>query len=121
MKAPIAWRHPHSSRLERVLPRRIFFIPFPFSAELAIEPPVTSLIVRIVALAAALPEAIFSSSLLAQENGSAVATVLQIQRPQGADTLGHYLTRLEAHPSAVDELLCAGEAVLLLEDPRSAA
>src|SRR3546814_5120241 len=110
MKAPIAWRHPHSSRLERVLPRRIFFIPFPLSAELAIEPPVTSLIVRIVALAAALPVAIFSSSLLAQENGSAVSPVLQVQRPKGADQLGNYLTRLAANPRDVDALIGAGES-----------
>src|SRR3546814_5108855 len=83
--------------------------------------PVTSLIVRIVALAAALPVAIFSSSLLAQENGSAVSPVLQVQRPKGADQLGNYLTRLAANPRDVDALIGAGESALQLEDPRSAA
>src|SRR3546814_20883060 len=75
----------------------------------------------IVALASALPVAIFSSSLLAQENGSAVSPVLQVQRPKGADQLGNYLTRLAANPRDVDALIGAGESALQLEDPRSAA
>ena len=95
-------------------------INFPFILCLAIDRPVTSFSVKLLALAA-LPGAFIAYSNLAQAQSAQGTTSLEIRQPEGAEELGRYLSRLASNPRDLDALIGAGEAALKLNDSRAAA
>lgn len=94
---------------------------FPFSPGLAIAHVVTSFSPKLIALAALLPGLFGLQSAPAWGQTVQGGSSMEVRRPEGAEDLGRYLSRLASNPRDVDALVGAGEAALRLNDPRAAA